>query len=392
VVWMKADPRIMDATKTVERRWGETPWRCAGALQRSLKTSAETSAIVDVAIIGGGLTGASTAYHLAKRGIRSTIFEAARIGDGASGRTGGLVLEGTAIGVMDEVDSCVAGLEALVAEERIECDLSLPGCWEIEHRPGGEPQMLPWDDGGQPVSIARTVAGGIVQPAALVHGIARAAILRGATILEGRAVQRIAFTPQLTVESGGETIHPGHIVLALNAWTGAILPGLPRLTSSLTFAVATEPLPASTIAAIGLGANIPFYTADRPYLWGRTTKDGRVIFGSQLVFGSPAELEDIDVSAGESGAALEALRKRVRRLHPSLRKVSFSASWAGPIAFIENMVPLLGPHPSSPRVLVAGAYAGHGVALSVRSGELIARAIAEGRPLPKWGAIARGRD
>jgi len=117
-----------------------------------------------------------------------------------------------------------------------------------------------------------------------------------------------------------------------------------------------------------------------------------VIFGSQLVFGSPAELEDIDVSAGESGAALEALRKRVRRLHPSLRKVSFSASWAGPIAFIENMVPLLGPHPSSPRVLVAGAYAGHGVALSVRSGELIARAIAEGRPLPKWGAIARGRD
>jgi gamma-glutamylputrescine oxidase len=381
----------MDATKKGERRWGETPWRRAEALPRGLKVSAESSAIVDVAIIGGGLTGASTAYHLAKRGIRSTIFEAARIGDGASGRTGGLVLEGTAIGVMDEVDSCVAGLEALVAEERIECDLSLPGCWEIEHRPSVGPQMLPWDDGGQPVSIARTVAGGIVQPAALVDGIARAAILRGAKILEGRAVQRIAFTPQLTVESDGETIHSGHIVLALNAWTGAILPGLPRLTSSLTFAIATEPLPASTIAAIGLGSNIPFYTADRPYLWGRTIKDGRVIFGSQLVFGSPAELEDIDVSAGEPGAALEALRERVRRLHPSLRKVSFSASWAGPIAFIENMVPLLGPHPSSARVLVAGAYAGHGVALSVRSGELIARAIAEGTPLPKWGAITRGR-
>ena len=104
----------MDAIKKGERRWGETPWRRAEALQRGLKVLAETSATVDVAIIGGGLTGASTAYHLAKRGIRSTIFEAARIGDGASGRTGGLVLEGTAIGVMDEVDSCVAGLAALV--------------------------------------------------------------------------------------------------------------------------------------------------------------------------------------------------------------------------------------------------------------------------------------
>jgi gamma-glutamylputrescine oxidase len=384
----------MDAIKTGERRWGETPWRRAAALLQHLKMSSPVTndaKAVDVAIIGGGLTGVSAAYHLAKQGIRSTLFEAVRIGDGASGRTGGLVLEGTAIGIMEEVDSCVAGLKALVAEEGIECDLALPGCWEIDHRPGGTRQMLPWNDGGQPVSIARTVAGGIVQPAALVDGIARAAILRGAEIMEGRPVQRIGFTPQLTLESGGEVIHPGYIVLAMNAWTGAMLPVMPRLRSSLTFAVATEPLPAATIDAIGLGANIPFYTADRPYLWGRTVKDGRVIFGSQLVFGSPAELEDLDVSESESGVALESLRERVRRLHPSLRNVKYSASWGGPIAFMEDMAPLIGPHPSSPQVLVAGAYAGHGVALSVRMGQLLARTIALGTPLPKWGAITRER-
>jgi hypothetical protein len=44
--------------------------------------------------------------------------------------------------------------------------------------------------------------------------------------------------------------------------------------------------------------------------------DGRVIFGSQLVFGSPAELEVADVNADESSAVLEALRERVRPLHP----------------------------------------------------------------------------
>jgi glycine/D-amino acid oxidase-like deaminating enzyme len=210
-----------------------------------------------VAIIGGGLTGASTAYHLAKRGIRSTIFEAARVGDGASGRTGGIVLEGTAAGALEEVDSCIAELDALVGEERIDCDLSFPGCWEIEHRASANHRMLPWKDRGQPVCIARVVKGGVVQPAALVGGIARAAVLRGAVILEGRAVQRIAVKPQPMIESEGEIIHPGYIVLALNAWTNALLPNASGVESSLTFACATEPLPPSTLRAIGLDANIP---------------------------------------------------------------------------------------------------------------------------------------
>jgi len=366
------------------RNWGKPPWRGAEALARGLE-----AAPCDVAIVGGGLTGASTAYHLAKRGIRSTIFEAARIGDGASGRTGGIVLEGTAAGVLAEVDSCIAELAALVAEERIDCDLSLPGCWEIEHRASANDRMLPWNDGGRPVCIARMVTGGTVQPAALVGGIARAAVLRGAVILERRAVKRITVEPQLAIESHGETINPGYIVLALNAWTSALLPDASRVESSLTFACATEPLPPSKLNAIGLDANIPFYTTDRPYLWGRTIADGRVIFGSQLVFGSPAELEGIDVSTGESGAALDALRKRVRRLHLKLREVNFSASWAGPIAFRVNGVPILGRHPSSSRVLVAGAYSGHGVALSVRMGQLLARAVVDGEPLPSWGAFTR---
>ena len=366
------------------REWGETPWLRAETLARGLAT-----APCDVAIIGGGLTGASTAYYLAKRGIRSTIFEATRVGDGASGRTGGLVLEGTAAGILEEVDSCIAELQALVVAERIDCGLSLPGCWEIEHRASANDRMLPWNDGGQPVCIARTVKGGVVEPAALVSGIARAAVSRGAVILEGHAVQRITIEPQPALESDGETIHPGYILVALNAWTSALLPNASGVESSLTFACATEPLPSSTLRAIGLGANIPFYTADRPYLWGRTIADGRVIFGSQLVFGSPAELEAIDVSTGESSAALEALRKRVQRLHPKLREVKFSASWAGPIAYREKGVPILGQHLSSSRVLVAGAYAGHGVALSVRMGQLLARAVAEGAPLPNWGAFAR---
>jgi gamma-glutamylputrescine oxidase len=342
-----------------------------------------------VAIVGGGLTGASAAYHLAKMGIRAVLFEAGLIGDGASGRTGGLVLEGTAVGILDRVETCVAGLKRLVDEEKIDCDLALSGCWEIEHRKSAPARMLPWSDNGQPVSIARTVSGGIVQPAALTIGIAQAAVRLGAIVREQSPIARIIPEPELSLEVGGERVTPGHLVVATNAWINATLPDTPPLHSSLTFACATEPLNAASLDAIGLGEGVPFYTSDLPYLWGRTIRDGRVIFGAGLVFGKPAELEETDVREGNPGAVLDRLQKRVRGLHPVLRKAQFDAAWAGPIAFAEDSIPLLGPHPANPHVLVAGGYAGHGVALSVRAGELLALAIGKSVPLPKWGSLAR---
>ena len=249
--------------------------------------------------------------------------------------------------------------------------------------------MLPWTDAGQPVCIMKNVAGGVVQPAALTIGLARAAIRAGATICEHSRVARISFEPDLALEVGGERITPGHIVIATNAWINATLPDTPPLSSCLTFACATESLDASTLAAIGLDKGMPFYTTDMPYLWGRTISDGRVIFGAGLVFGAPSDLENVDVHEGESREVLERMQRRVRGLHPKLDNVQFSAAWGGPIAFREGAIPILGVHPRHPRVFVSGSYAGHGVALSVRTGELIALAIAENHPLPKWGSLTR---
>ena len=91
-------------------------------------------------------------------GIRAVLFEAGLIGDGASGRTGGLVLEGTAAGILDQVDACVPGLRRLVDEAEIDCDLVLPGCWEIEHRKLAPARMLPASKAAS--LIARALARG----------------------------------------------------------------------------------------------------------------------------------------------------------------------------------------------------------------------------------------
>jgi len=223
----------------------------------------------------------------------------------------------------------------------------------------------------------------------LTIGIAQAATKHGAIIHEQSPVTRIALTAELCVKIGGERFRPKHIVVATNAWINATLPEAPSLHSSLTFACVTEPLDAVSLAAIGLDEGIPFYTSDLPYLWGRTIRDGRVIFGAGLVFGQPAELEAIDVRAGSSSEVLDRLRTRVRGLHPALREARFESAWAGPIAFADGAIPLLGSHPMNPRVLVSGGYAGHGVALSVRVGELLALAIGKNLPLPKWGSLER---
>ena len=217
--------------------------------------------------------------------------------------------------------------------------------------------------------------------------MAQSAIEAGASIFEGVHISRIDLDNHLALEYEGGTIRADWIVVAVNAWIRSLVPEVP-IASSLTFACATEPLDEGVIAELGLARGSPFYTVDLPYLWGRITGDRRAIFGSGLVFGAPPALEDTGPCTRSFAEAIHDLESRVATMHPALADVALAHAWAGPIAFTRNQLPILSPIPAMTRVLVAGAYSGHGIAMSVRAGELLALTIAKDVALPEWGALS----
>jgi gamma-glutamylputrescine oxidase len=362
--------------------WGTPPWRIDVAV-----TPAPLPPRCEVAVVGAGLTGLSVAYHLARAGVRSVVLEAGRIGAGASGRTGGIALEGTAIGPLADVERCLDTLRRVAGEAEI-ADLRLDGCRELVHQQGPGPLAPLWHDGDGSLCVAGVVAGGTVDPGALLAGLARAAEQAGATIHEGRAVLGLEPGAPAAVRTDTGVLHADQVVLALNAYTGRLLPLPVAPAAALTLALATAPLDAGTLDAIGLDARLPFYTSDLPYLWGRTLADGRLVVGAGLVFPADGDVRTVDLHGPEAAAALARLEHRLRRLHPLLADVPVAHRWGGPIAFLPNRAPLLGRHPDRPGVIVTGGYAGHGIALGVRIGELVAAAVTDRRPLPAWGALA----
>jgi gamma-glutamylputrescine oxidase len=58
---------------------------------------------VDVCVIGGGLAGLTTALEAQRRGLRTVLIEGARVVCAASGRNGGFVSSGFALGLSDIV-------------------------------------------------------------------------------------------------------------------------------------------------------------------------------------------------------------------------------------------------------------------------------------------------
>jgi glycine/D-amino acid oxidase-like deaminating enzyme len=374
--------------------WGKTPWRIDFVPPKLPLPEA-----VDFAIVGAGFTGLAAAAWLRLLAPEKSVvvLEAGRIGAGASGRTGGMVLSETAAGNLAGLGDVLTGLKKILRKLRVDPDLSLRGAWEIARsdraeksdnsRPLRGPSPIEWRDSGD-LRVVSVVPGGTLDPGEQVSGLARAAVRLGATILEESKVDRIQWsdTPELQLER--RRLRAGKVLLATNALSIGISSLSELAHPKLTLAARTAPLSEKSIEAIGLAARKPFYTIDFPYLWGRVCPDNSIIWGAGLVDPPDSgDLEKVDVAQGRAAQMFTSLQNRIQTLHPALANAKFTHQWGGPIAFRKNFQPIFSRHPESHDGIVLGVFAGHGVALSVYLGTWAAETLLGRRDLPKWGRI-----
>lgn len=382
---------------------------------------------VDVAIVGAGLVGISTALHLKLRAptLRVLLLESDEVGAGASGRGTGLL--GPRVGPEIEVlrrrygdaraaaiyrasEAAVEEVVALVESQNISCGLhctgqllvarSEPEAKRLARRANSYGQLgldVPWL-GAQEL---RGLLGGnyrgalfhrkaaSLDPALLTDELALRAEQLGVRICEHSPVHtlRPGSSPSLLLAKG--VVRAKHVVLATNGYStpmGARHGILPLEVQAL----ATEPLASDVLAQLGWPGREAVLECGflQPYL--RLTTDDRIVLGG----GSPQyPVEAREEDRRSHREQIARLQERwLRRIHPALSKVAIDRRWSGLIAVSRDGLPVVGPRRGERGLWYAGGWNGHGPAMSVRSGRELANALLADAPLvcslPWWRVAA----
>lgn len=371
----------------------------------------------DVAIIGGGYTGLSTALHLARdHGIDAVGLEAGPLGWGASCRNGGFCCLGSAklprskmIAAVGEDETvrfdlsqreAVELVETLAAEEGFDLGRHGEGVLEVAHRPSraaGFPDEVDWlrrrvgvEAEAWSASEARSraftgpeVHGGLMtnfgfglHPLMMHRGLVAAARRRGARLHGQSRVTGWERGPggHRLVTQGG-TVTARHVVIATNGYTiDALHPYLAgTYLPAISSIVVTRPLTDDERAAQGWKADIPIFDSRILLGYFRMLADGRFLFGARGDdWGSP----------GRTQAWRGIIEARLARTFPAWAGVETTHYWGGLVCLSANLTPLLGQVPDDPGVWYGLAYHGNGVAYANWTGRALADLIAGRR---RWG-------
>lgn len=370
-------------------RWGVPPWQID-----FIPCTQPLPSVADFAVIGGGFTGLAAAgwLRLLAPDKSVVVLETGRIGHGASGRTGGMALDGAAADDLVGLENVLGGVRRILSKLDVDCDLSIPGAWEVGRRGGSNDSPISWTDSGT-LRVVNDVPGGTLDPGKLVSGLARASSRLGAIIAENHPVERLDWGSENEIHFAGGRLRAAKVLFATNALSLGLSTLEEIAVPKLTLATLTAPLSEEQIEEIGLAQRKPFYTIDFPYLWGRVCRDNSLLLGAGLVDAPESnDLEEVDIANPAAVRMFASFEQRVRGLHPALKESQFTHRWGGPILFRQGWRPVFAQHPASANGIVIGAYAGHGVALSSFLGAWAAEVLLGRRALPEWGEIVAKRE
>lgn len=352
-----------------------------------LRPSPRHEGRVDVAIVGGGVTGCAAALRLAKAGLRVRVHDERGIAEGASGRNGGFALRGGAsrYDVARETygDGQAAALwrwteEALDRMEALAGDaLRRPGSYRLaadeEEREQIRAEYEALREDGFAAEWLDDVPGGAaghfrgailhrddgsIQPARFVRRLAAAAAAAGAELREHDRVDDV------------EALDAEHVLVATDGYGHGLVPELADVIwPTRGQVVVSEPLDR-------LLYDRPHYARQGFDYW-QQLPDGRLLLGGFRDVSILDELTDVEETTPEIQSSLEAFLHELAGGEPRV-----THRWAGIFGLTQDMLPLVGRVPGRDRLWVAAGYSGHGNVLGFACGELVAGAIV-GRDSPQ---------
>ncbi len=359
----------------------------------------------DLLVIGGGFAGLSTALHAAEAGQSVVLLEAERIAHGASGRNAGFVVPNFA-----KVDP--DGIRALLGERAeplirmaagsgdlvfdliqrhgMSCDAAQVGWIQPSHSIAAfakaKERVRQWGDLGRPVELldAQGVtlltgvegwrggwidrSGGVINPVGYARGLARAGAAAGVRVFEG--------SPVLGLEKVGADwvartlagqVRAPKVVMATNAYVGALWPGLARSFFPLrVFQVATRPLPLAVRSRLLPGGQAVSDTRRNLFTF-RFDAQNRLISGGMHI-----------LSLGAGARVPRVIHRRLAQFLslPDLPPLEFA--WSGMASVMPDFLPRLVE--LAPGLVAGFACNGRGIALTTAMGRELAD-WALGKPL-----------
>jgi len=368
---------------------------------------------VDVAIVGGGFTGLSSAYHIKKAepNLKVALLESAVIGFGASGRNGGfnmtlfgLTLSITALRFSKQkakeahhyMERAVDYLRDLVAELKIDCDYEHPGFLrvatsekykkrilhelELAHQLGLE--GIEWLDESQTRDQVRSSMYlgawweprcGILNPAKLAWGWADIIRPLGVEVYENSPVAEIKReNGKIRLDTPNGRVRADKVVMATNAWSHFFKELKRKQVPVWTHIVMTEPLTEEHFNEIGWQNRQGIEDARNLVHYYRLTADNRLVMGGRDVSLSYGQDMDQDLNP----ITFEGLKNDVRELFPALNDIQFTHEWGGPVSVPLDMAPAIG-FAGDKNVVYSLGTVGHGVSMTQLNGRTVADLILE---------------
>ncbi|MDX8514642.1 NAD(P)/FAD-dependent oxidoreductase [Mesorhizobium captivum] len=351
----------------------------------------------DVAVVGGGYTGLSTALHLAQAGVKVSVLEAVEIGFGASGRNAGLVNAGLwmkpedvklSLGapfgeqVLQLLGDGPAEVWSLIDKHAIDCQPVRNGTLHCAVGDTGLDELRErerqWQERGAPVNLLNAqetaervgtsaysgslldLRAGTIQPLGYARGLARAAISAGAKIYNSSGVTGAERSNgKWTLHTAGGSVEADWVVVATDAYTKAPWQEMRHEQIHIPyFNVATRPLADNLLKSIL--PNLEGCWDTKKILSSfRLDREGRLIFGSIGALGG-------------TGARIHRswAKRAIRKLFPQILDVELEFEWYGTIGTTSDHLPRF--HRFAPNVVSICGYNGRGISPATVFGRVLA--------------------